>query len=141
VVALEPAARRVVVGPRAALARDLVRVAALNWLDAAPLGPEGRRVEVKLRSAQAPAAATLFPAGADGAEVALDAPLLGVSPGQAAVFYDRDRVLGGGWIAAAGLRAAAACGGDGGASLDRPRTAPLYRSGGAPKSAPADVAG
>jgi len=108
VVALEPAANRVVVGPRAALARDLVHVEALNWLDSAPLGPEGRRVAVKLRSAQPLAVATLYPAGGGGAEFVLDAPLYGVSPGQAAVVYDRDRVLGGGWIAAAGLRTEAA---------------------------------
>ena len=111
VVALEPATQRVVVGPRAALARDLVRVGEVNWLAEPPPEGQGREVTVKLRSTQAPAAARVYATGADGAgraEVALEAPLHGVSPGQAAVFYQGTRVLGGGWIAAAALRGAAA---------------------------------
>lgn len=116
VIGLEPAARRVVVGPREALARDLVRVGEVNWLDAPP-GPEGRAVQVRLRSTQPLAQARVFAAGEarggarigeGAARVALDAPLFGVSPGQAAVFYDGTRVIGGGWIAAAELRGAAA---------------------------------
>ena len=107
VVGLDPARARVVVGPRAALARDRVRLHTLNWLDAAPLPPEGRAVSVKLRSAQPAARARVF-AGPDGsAEVILDAPQYGVAPGQAAVLYDGSRVLGGGWIAAAEMRRAA----------------------------------
>ena len=102
VVRLEPAARRVVVGPRAALARDTVRIGEVNWLTDVPT--EGRRVTVKLRSAQAATPAVLH-ATAGGAEVVLDAPQYGVSPGQAAVFYEGPRVLGGGWIKATGLRA------------------------------------
>ncbi len=102
VVRLEPAARRVVVGPRAALARDTVRIGELNWLTDVPA--MGRRVTVKLRSTQS-ATPALLHATADGAEVILDAPQYGVSPGQAAVFYDGPRVLGGGWIKATGLRA------------------------------------
>ncbi len=107
VVRLEPEARRVVVGPRAALACDRVDVGELNWLAGALPGPAGRAVEVKLRSAQAPAAARLFAAGDGTAELVLEAPQYGVAPGQAAVFYDGSRVLGGGWIAAAERRLAA----------------------------------
>jgi tRNA-specific 2-thiouridylase len=107
VVRLEPAARRVVVGPRAALACDRVAVEGLNWLDAAPLAADGRAVEVKLRSTQAPAPARILPDGAGGAELLLDAPQDGVAPGQAAVVYDGTRVLGGGWIRAAERRLAA----------------------------------
>jgi tRNA-specific 2-thiouridylase len=108
VVALDAAARRVVVGPRQALARDRVRLSGVNWLDPAPLAAGGRRVQVKLRSAQEAASATLYPlAGAAGAQVLLDAPQFGVAPGQAAVFYDGSRILGGGWIAAAEFRLAA----------------------------------
>ncbi|MGF1611490.1 MAG: tRNA 2-thiouridine(34) synthase MnmA [Kiloniellales bacterium] len=104
VVRLEPAARRVVVGPREALACETVLLGPLNWLDA-PLPAEGRAVQVKLRSTQAPVAARLF-ASADGAVIELDEPQLGVAPGQAAVCYDGTRVLGGGWIrGAAGSRA------------------------------------
>ena len=95
VVRLEPAARRVVVGPRAALARTGLTLRSVNWLGTVP--PEnGMAVEVKLRSAQAPVAARLH---AEGTEVELDGPAFGVAPGQACVFYDGARCLGGGWIA------------------------------------------
>jgi len=98
VLRLEPATRRVVVGPRAALGESRVRLGAINWLGNTPPGSEGMPVAVKLRSAQPPVPATLF-LDADGAgEVVLDEPALGVAPGQACVFYGGSRVLGGGWI-------------------------------------------
>ena len=106
VVRLEPERRRVVAGPRAALARDVVRVREVNWL-ALPAGQGPLRASVKLRSTQAAAPATVTPRDGGGAEIVLDAPQFGVSPGQAAVFYDGARVLGGGWITAAEQRAAA----------------------------------
>jgi tRNA-specific 2-thiouridylase len=101
VVRLEPESRRVVVGPRSALARDRVRLREVNWLPSAPLDAGGRRVAVKLRSAQPAVPATVHASGASGALVVLDEPQYGVAPGQAAVLYDGTRVLGGGWIAAA----------------------------------------
>jgi len=101
VVRLEAAERRVVVGPRAALACDIVEVRELNWLAPIALGSEGRRVTVKLRSAQAPLAATVFPESGGRAQVRLDQPYEGIAPGQAAVLYEGTRVLGGGWITAA----------------------------------------
>ena len=97
VLRLEPEQRRVVVGPRASLGQSRVRLAGVNWLGAAP-GPEGIRVAVKLRSAQPPMPATLFLDTAGTGEAVLDAPALGVAPGQACVCYDGTRVLGGGWI-------------------------------------------
>ncbi len=103
VVRLEPAARRVVVGPRAALARDRVWLRDVNWLGGEAPGAAGRALQVKLRSTQ-PAAPAKVALGDDGAaEVRLDAPQHGVAPGQAAVFYDGTRVLGGGWIAETAL--------------------------------------
>ncbi|MBL8669116.1 MAG: tRNA 2-thiouridine(34) synthase MnmA [Alphaproteobacteria bacterium] len=94
VVRLEPEAGRVVVGPRAALARAAVALGPLNWLGDAPPDPAGERVTVKLRSSQPPAAATLR--ASDGAAaVTLDAPAIGVAPGQACVLYRGSRVLGG----------------------------------------------
>ena len=107
VVALEPEAGRVVVGPKQALARDRVLLRGLNWLDTAPLPPEGRAVSVKLRSAQSASPARVFPGSGGGALLMLDRPQHGVAPGQAAVFYDGSRVLGGGWIASAALERAA----------------------------------
>ncbi|PGH53361.1 tRNA 2-thiouridine(34) synthase MnmA [Azospirillum palustre] len=104
VVRLEPARRRVVVGPRRDLARSLVMVRDVNWLgpDMAPNMADGTGIEVsvKLRSAQ-PAAPALWRAGPDGtAQVELLEPQHGIAPGQACVVYQGDRVLGGGWISA-----------------------------------------
>ncbi len=111
VVRLEPARHRVVVGPKAALARDRVRVQSLNWLEPGTPAPEGdgpgRDAQVKLRSAQPAASGTVFGLPDGGAEIVLDAPQHGIAPGQAAVIYDGDRVLGGGWITGAALERAA----------------------------------
>ncbi len=100
VVRLEPETRRVVVGPKEALARREIAVSDLNWL-----GPGGgaadRPALARIRSARAPVPAELRIAAAGGATVVLDAPEFGVAPGQACVLYDAadpDRVLGGGWI-------------------------------------------
>ncbi|MGH7044305.1 MAG: tRNA 2-thiouridine(34) synthase MnmA [Acetobacteraceae bacterium] len=93
VVALDAARRRVVVGERTQGSYD-VALRATNWL--APLLPEGRRCEVKLRARDAPRPARLLPGG-EGAFVRLDTPAL-PAPGQACVAYDGERVLGGGLI-------------------------------------------
>ena len=99
VLAIEPERRRVVVGPRAALAEDRVSLRELNWLRPQHPSPAGVRVAVKLRSAQIPVPATLYPGALVGeAELVLDTPADAVAPGQAAVLYDGERVLGGGWI-------------------------------------------
>jgi tRNA-specific 2-thiouridylase len=96
VVALEPQNRRVVVGPREALGCTRVRVRGVNWLG----GPETEiRVSVRVRSTRPPAPALLRRLEGNEVEVTLDLPEQGVAPGQACVFYDGDRVLGGGWIA------------------------------------------
>ncbi len=98
VVRLEPARRRVVVGPRRDLARSLVMVRDVNWLGPDLADGAGIEVSVKLRSAQ-PAAPALWRAGPDGtARVELLEAQHGIAPGQACVVYQGDRVLGGGWI-------------------------------------------
>ena len=89
VVRLDAAARRVYVGPRAALAVAGARIVDGNWL----ADVKGRPLSVKVRSMARPVAARM-----DGEWLRFDTPELGVAPGQAAVFYDCDRVLGGGWI-------------------------------------------
>lgn len=103
VVRLDAARKQVIVGPKEALARDVVLINELNWL-AEPLSDRGREVSVKLRSAQKPVQATLYPEGQGlgmgGARIVLHDAQFGISPGQAAVFYDGNRVLGGGWIVA-----------------------------------------
>ena len=98
VVRLEPETRRVVVGPKEALARREIAVTDLNWLG--PGAVAAVPALARIRSARAPVPARLHPDGAC-ATVVLDEPEYGVAPGQACVLYDAaapDRVLGGGWI-------------------------------------------
>jgi tRNA-specific 2-thiouridylase len=90
VLRLDPATRQVVVGPRAALAVVAARLTAINWIGGTHHGP----LTAKVRSLAKP-----VPARMDGDHVRFDAPEYGVAPGQAAVLYAGDRVLGGGWIA------------------------------------------
>ncbi|MEX2455008.1 MAG: tRNA 2-thiouridine(34) synthase MnmA [Rhodospirillaceae bacterium] len=99
VVRIEPEARRVVVGPASALGRSEIELADVNWIGGSAADAGDRRVTVRVRSTQAPVAATLRldDTGAT-ARVILDAPERAVAPGQACVFYDGDRLLGGGWI-------------------------------------------
>lgn len=89
VVRLEPETRRVVVGPRAALAVSEARIGELNWLARGFAGA----MSAKIRSMAKPAP-VLF----DGEIVRFTTPEYGVAPGQAAVLYAGERVLGGGWI-------------------------------------------
>ncbi len=103
VVDIDAGGRRVVVGPRQALARSQLRLTGLNWLDEAPPPAEGLAVSVKLRSAQPAVAATLRPVDGGEAEVVFAEPQHGVAPGQACVAYRGERLLGGGWIAGRGI--------------------------------------
>jgi len=103
VVRLDTERRRVVVGPREALATRRVPLSGVNWIGggdfaAAPEG--GWEAEVKVRSIRPPAPALIRPTGTGRAEVELLAPEQGVAPGQACVFYapEGSRLLGGGWI-------------------------------------------
>ncbi|HYC04405.1 MAG TPA: tRNA 2-thiouridine(34) synthase MnmA [Azospirillaceae bacterium] len=105
VVRVDAPTRRVIVGPRASLARSRIHAREVNWLGG-PVPAEGLEVEVKLRSAQPAAAATVHLDGRGGAVVELAAEQFGVAPGQAAVFYRGDRVLGGGWIVSTEAKAA-----------------------------------
>ncbi len=89
VVRLDAEARRVIVGPKAALAVAAARLADLNIL-----GPLDGPLTAKVRSMARP-----VPARLEGDRLIFDAPEYGVAPGQAAVLYAGDRVLGGGWIA------------------------------------------
>ena len=89
VVRLESATQRVFVGPREALAVDAARVVDANWLG--DVG--GRPIMAKVRSMAKP-----VPARLDGEWLRFDNPEYGVAPGQAAVVYDGERVLGGAWI-------------------------------------------
>jgi tRNA-specific 2-thiouridylase len=99
VLQLDPERRRVVVGPKNALVETRVHLAELNWLGPAFAAGDTLPVAAKLRSAQPPVAATLHRGSTpERGELVLDEPAGAVAPGQAAVLYDGDRVLGGGWI-------------------------------------------
>ena len=92
VLRLEPESGRVVVGPKAALAVRAAHLEGVNWLGE----DQSEGLSVKVRSLARPA-----PASLDGRTVHFATSEYGVAPGQAAVIYDGDRVLGGGWIDAA----------------------------------------
>jgi tRNA-specific 2-thiouridylase len=100
VIRIEAESRQVVVGPRDALKIQTVRLGGINWLGEAAQFNAGVGIdcEVKLRSMRPPVAARLFPDKDGAAVVELAAAEHGVAPGQACVFYDGERVLGGGWI-------------------------------------------
>jgi tRNA-specific 2-thiouridylase len=96
VIQLDAPMRRVVVGPKEALSRDVFKVKEMNWLDAPTQRDD---VRVKMRSAQTPVMASVEPQEL-GALISLETPYAGVAPGQACVMYDGSRVIGGGWITA-----------------------------------------
>ncbi len=108
VLRLDAAAKRVVVGPKAALGSLRVSVRDVNWLGGEHAEGDSFRAAVKVRSTRPPAAATITFTAGNGALVELDAAEEAVAPGQACVFYDGDRVLGGGFITRARHEQAAA---------------------------------
>jgi tRNA-specific 2-thiouridylase len=102
VLAVIPATRTVVIGDDEELGRALFRVSAVNWLSIAePEAPIRCGVQIRHRHAAAPATVSPLPGG--GAGVRFDEPQRAVTPGQAAVFYDGDVCLGGGWIETSSL--------------------------------------
>jgi tRNA-specific 2-thiouridylase len=97
VVAIRPAERAVVIGPRAELLGSGVIAREMNWLvDDAPR--VGDRVQVQVRHRAAPARAEIVRLDGDEIELALDEPVAAITPGQSLVVYDGERVLGGGFI-------------------------------------------
>ena len=80
------------------LSRTLV-ARQLNWISVADLMAP-MRVRIKVRHRHEPALATLEKTGADEVTATFDEPVRAVTPGQAAVFYQDDVVVGGGWIVA-----------------------------------------
>jgi tRNA-specific 2-thiouridylase len=89
VIRIEPEMRRLVVGPRRALAVEAMRVEQWNWI-----GEDQCEVSVKVRSLAPPVSARI-----EEEWIRFDGAEFGVAPGQAAVIYDDTRLLGGGWIA------------------------------------------
>jgi tRNA-specific 2-thiouridylase len=96
VLALRPADRRVVVGPKASLEQTRLTASGVNWISAEPAAT--LRIAAQIRHHHQAAPAGVRSLGEGRAEVIFDQPQLAISPGQAVVFYDGDRVVGGGWI-------------------------------------------
>jgi tRNA-specific 2-thiouridylase len=98
VISTDPASRRVTVGSDRELLSDRTHAGGVNWISIdTPAEPV--RAEVKIRNKHVAAPATLLPtSNPERVEIHFDEPQRAVTPGQAAVFYSGDLVLGGGWI-------------------------------------------
>ncbi len=96
VIRLNPESHQVVVGPYEALARTEIWVKDVNWLGEDMLSPI--HCEVKVRSTRPPVPAKVYLEKESHARIVFLNPEYGVAAGQACVFYDGNRVLGGGWI-------------------------------------------
>ena len=98
VVKIDPQTKQVIVGPKSALAVHIVNLREVNWLGAIEDINQDINVEVKIRSAGSPVGAVLSLTDNSQARVRFLEPQFGVSPGQACVFYNGSRLMGGGWI-------------------------------------------
>ena len=97
VLSIDVPHNRVVVGPSEDLLSQELEVAGVNWIaDATPSQPVRAKVRVRYRHTEAPATITCL--NSHRARVVFDEPQRAITSGQAAVFYDADEVLGGGWI-------------------------------------------
>ena len=97
VLNIDPASHRVTVGGDADLATRELRAGKVNWISIPELTAP-MRVQIKIRHRHEPAWATLSPAANGEVRAEFDEPQRAVTPGQSAVFYDGDEVVGGGWI-------------------------------------------
>lgn len=98
VVRLEPESNTVVVGEEHELSIHEITASKVNWIGLTSLAPgDSVRATVKVRYRHEGEPATLTGL-ANGVRVTFDQPIKGASPGQCAVFYDGEEVLGGGWI-------------------------------------------
>jgi tRNA-uridine 2-sulfurtransferase len=97
VVAIDQKQNRVVVGDDEALRTTTFEIENVNWVSCRiPEGP--LEAFAKIRHKHEPAGAIIEALDSNRARITFDAPQRAITPGQAAVFYDGDRVLGGGWI-------------------------------------------
>jgi tRNA-specific 2-thiouridylase len=99
VLRLDAGRNQVIVGPRSSAHADRCEVERVNWVSIAP--PQTPlSVEVQVRYRTPPEPATLIPLSADRVRLEFDQPQFSITPGQAAVWYAGDRLLGGGIIVA-----------------------------------------
>jgi tRNA-specific 2-thiouridylase len=97
VLAIHPDSHKVTVGADEDLLSRELLADRLNWISIPALTSD-MRVRIKIRHRHEPAAATLLPAADGRVRAIFDQPQRAITPGQAAVFYDGDEVVGGGWI-------------------------------------------
>jgi len=97
VISIDPAENRVIAGEDDLLRTSSLEVQDVNWVSITPPA-EPLRAHVKIRHKHEPAAAIIEPFDHSGAKITFNQPQRAITPGQAAVFYDGDRVLAGGWI-------------------------------------------
>jgi tRNA-uridine 2-sulfurtransferase len=97
VLSIDPENNRVIVGEDESLRTTSFAVGGTNWVSIAASGAP-RKAQVKIRHKHEPAAATIEATGENSARITFEIAQRAVTPGQAAVFYDGDIVLGGGWI-------------------------------------------
>jgi tRNA-specific 2-thiouridylase len=98
VISVDAESKRVQIGPEGELLRESMKARRLNWISIPEL--QGTmRVKAKIRHRHEAAWATIEMTGQDEVEVRFEEKARAVTPGQAAVFYDGDEVVGGGWIA------------------------------------------
>lgn len=98
VASIDPASGDVVLVARDGLDRRLALVRGVRWLVAAPAPGVPVAMQVKVRARHTAAQATLIADGSGSARLEFEAPVAAITPGQAAVFYDGELVLGGGWL-------------------------------------------
>ncbi|MDE3105893.1 MAG: tRNA 2-thiouridine(34) synthase MnmA [Acidobacteriota bacterium] len=99
VVNIDAASHQVTVGSNEELMSHDLRANRLNWISIPTLAAgESIRVQIKVRHRHTPADATLTGAGEDEVTARFDEPQRAITPGQSAVFYQGDEVVGGGWI-------------------------------------------
>ena len=98
VLSIDPEKNRVVVGEDDVLRKTVCEVEGLNWIISCETPSAPLRAFAKIRHKHEPAPATIEPLDPGIARVTFDTPQRAITPGQAAVFYNRDLVLGGGWL-------------------------------------------
>ena len=97
VLAIDTEKNRIVVGEDDSLRTTTLEIEVVNWLSIAePVGLI--RGQAKIRHKHEPASATINALPGNRARITFDTPQRAITPGQAAVFYDGDAVLAGGWI-------------------------------------------
>jgi tRNA-specific 2-thiouridylase len=102
VVGIDAANRRVIVGEKQHLSVSRCHVFDVNWFIQPPSGTIEASCRIRYRHQEVPSRITTL--GGGTVQIDFDEPQKGVTPGQAAVFYDDDRVIGGGWISNSATR-------------------------------------